>query len=471
MKERVVVTVLAACAAALSFAGLAAGSLAAFLTAPVVLLLVIQAAVISRGENPYVARRLVGAGFAAVALAVLCLGSGAVLAAATCGLAGIVVLRIAAQLALRFDPPPDGLERPRSGAGLVAGVVLDEGVKLLWETRSRTSPRSDFERLAADVRTAADRNHEEGWIGQPERSHLAPPPLEKAHRVERRIRGAGRALEVGFASEYEPLDGEIRESYLAVRSNRTASALLFQRDRGEPRPTLICVHGYGLSQPALLARIWDVAWFDQALGIDVALFELPLHGGRSVGRRSGEGFVDGHPLWTSAAIGQAVWDLRKLSGWLRAQGAPAVGVAGQGLGAYVAAVFSSVGDSLACSVPMLPVASLESFVWRQLSPRMRIDARAAGLSEPLLADAWARHAPLKMRPRVAHEARMVVGALADRIAPPAEAATLWEHWGRPAVHWMPGTHLWWTGRSAMRDALAAHLRDTLGAGHEPPPGK
>jgi hypothetical protein len=470
MKERFEVPLLAACAAGISLAGIAAGSLAAFLAAPVALLIAIQAAVISRGVTPYVARRLVGAGLAALALAVLCLGSGAILAAATCVLAGVGVLRCATQLALRFDPPPEGLERPRPGAGLVAGVVLDEGVKLLWETRSRTGPRSDFERLAADVRTAADRNHEEGWLGHPERSHLAPPPLEKAHRVERRVRGSGRALEVGFASEYEPLDSEIRDSYLAVRSNRTASALLFQRDRGEPRPTLICVHGYGLSQPALLARIWDVAWFDETLGIDLALFELPLHGGRSVGRRSGEGFLDGHPLWTSAAMGQAVWDLRKLSGWLRDQGAPAVGVSGQGLGGYVAAVFSSVGDSLACSVPMLPVASLESFVWRQLSPRLRVDARAAGLSESLLADAWARHAPLKMRPRVAHEARMVVGALADRIAPPAEASTLWEHWGRPTVHWMPGTHLWWSGRAAMREALAAHLRETLGADHESPSG-
>jgi len=461
MSERHEVPVLGACAAALSLAGLGAGSLAAFLAAPVALLVAIQAVVMRRGATPYVARRLVGAGLGGLALAVVCLASAAPLAAAVCVVSGVVVLRCASRLALRFDPPPEGLEPVVLRPAVAAGVVLDEGVKLLWETRSRTRPRADFERLAADVRTAADRNHEEGWLSHPERSHLAPPPLEKAQRVERPVRCAGPALEIGFASEYEPLDPEIRDSYLAVVPNRTARAVLFQRDPAEPRPTLLCVHGYGLSLPSLQARIWDVRWFDEVLGIDVALYELPLHGARSVGRRSGEGFLDAHPLWTSAAIGQAVWDLRKLGGWLRAEGAPALGVAGQGLGGYVAALFASVGEPLACAIPMLPVSALESFVWRQLSPRMRVDARAAGLSQPLLADAWARNAPLRVRPRVAHEARMVVGALADRIAPPDDAFTLWEHWGRPAVHWMPGSHLLWSGRAAMRDALGAHLRATL----------
>jgi len=67
-----------------------------------------------------------------------------------------------------------------------------------------------------------------------------------------------------------------------------------------------------------------------------------------------------------------------------------------------------------------------------------------------------------MRPRVSHEARLIVGGLADRIVPPAEVEALWEHWGRPSVHWVPGGHFARIGGGAMRARLASHLRATLG---------
>src|SRR3546814_11298950 len=50
--------------------------------------------------------------------------------------------------------------------------------------------------------------------------------------------------------------------------------------------------------------------------------------------RSGAGFLDAHPLATNAAFEQAIWELRRLAGWLRAQGAPALGAYGKNLGGY-----------------------------------------------------------------------------------------------------------------------------------------
>ena len=63
--------------------------------------------------------------------------------------------------------------------------------------------------------------------------------------------------------------------------------------------------------------------------------------------------------------------------------------------------------------------------------------------EPMPQEAfpWQVHAPLHRRSLVPRERRFVIGALGDRICPPAHAATLWEHWERPRMHWYPGGHL------------------------------
>lgn len=202
------------------------------------------------------------------------------------------------------------------------------------------------------------------------------------------VRGAAGAERLAFESEYEPWDEEIREAYQAVRANRTAVATLWRHADG-PRPTLICLHGYAMGRTAWDARAFDVRWLHRDLGLDVVLPVLPLHGPRARGRRSGEGFLGGHPLWTNAAFGQAVWELRRLAGWLRAQGAPAVGVYGLSLGGYTAALFASVERRLACAVPGLPFASLADLQLRDLSERQRLARDAAGVGRRLLEEVYA----------------------------------------------------------------------------------
>jgi pimeloyl-ACP methyl ester carboxylesterase len=41
----------------------------------------------------------------------------------------------------------------------------------------------------------------------------------------------------------------------------------------------------------------------------------------------------------------------------------------------------------------------------------------------------------------AKQRRMIIGGLGDRLAPPEQAKALWEHWGRPRLHWYPGNHM------------------------------
>jgi hypothetical protein len=450
-----------ASALVLALAALGSGPLASFVAAPVALLLVAQALAVRRGSGPDAPRRSVGLGLATLGFSLLFFAAARPGAALLVAAAGLALLLWGTHAALEFDSAPRGRMLPPGFDPLLhAGVAADETIRLGLELVRLRNPGAEHEQAAAEARVAADRNREQGWLDRPERAHPIPPPLEKPQLVSCRVRGSGAAERLSFASEFEPLDPEVRDEYLASRRNSIAQATLF-RDRRFPRPALIFVHGYGMGWAPLDARVAGVEGLRRDLGLDVALFTLPLHRARFPGRRAGSGFLEGYPLWTNAVMDQAVWDLRRLVGFLRAEGAPAVGVFGLSTGGLAAAVLASVEEGLACAVAMTAPVSLEALFWRLLGPARSAEVRAAGLTPHILKRAWARHAPLRLRLRVPHAARLVVGGLADRIVPPEQVDALWEHWGQPAVHWFPGTHVAWRQVAAIRQCIATHLRQTL----------
>ena len=258
-------------------------------------------------------------------------------------------------------------------------MAADEAMKWYWHATGLVSPPPEPLLWIASLRAAAERNRSSGVLDDPSRAHPTPPALEKhaLRRVE--LSGLPAAEELRFESEFEPRDPEIRERYLAVAPNRTARALLWRHAEG-PRPTLIVIHGYGMGRPAIDARAFDVVRLHEHLGLDVALVTLPLHGKRAAGRRSGAGFLDAHPLATNAAFEQAVWELRRLAGWLRAQGSPALGVHGMSLGGYTAALFASIERGLACVVPLVPAVSLQAVSRREPLARGAAHARGRSVS-------------------------------------------------------------------------------------------
>ena len=63
--------------------------------------------------------------------------------------------------------------------------------------------------------------------------------------------------------------------------------------------------------------------------------------------RSGALFPSANLVRTNEAFGQAVFDLRALAAYLRANGAPSVGAIGMSLGGYTTALWASVDPTLA----------------------------------------------------------------------------------------------------------------------------
>jgi hypothetical protein len=372
---------------------------------------------------------------------------------------GAVGAFVGVQRSLAFHPTVQPLPAPHSLRTSVA-VAADETLKWLWHVTYLVGKKPDRADWAADVRAAVERDRADGVLEEPGRAHPAPPPLEKCELRRRELAGLPAADLLSFESEFEPRDPEIRDAYLANTANRTGRAWVW-RHPGERRPVLLAIHGYGMGRPGFDARVLEVPWLFGELGLDVAMVTLPLHGARASGRRSGAGFLDGHPLVTSAALGQAIWDLRRIASWLREEGAPALGVYGMSLGGYTAALFASLERGLACAVPSVPAVSLVQVMAAGRPPEETRARRSAGVDDALLAEAWTSHDPLRHPPLVAPEGRLILAGVSDRICPPDQAEALWTHWEKPSIHWFEGSHLAPFGRRAMRERLGVHLRETL----------
>src|SRR5262249_1396975 len=148
--------------------------------------------------------------------------------------------------------------------------------------------------------------------------------------------------------------------YLAHVANRTAHARLRLGPR--PRPAVILIHGYLGGHYGMEERAWPVAWLDRK-GLDVALPILPFHAPRGDGRAPP--LPSGDPRVTNEGFRQAAHDIRALAAWLRARGAPSVGVMGMSLGGYTTALLATLEPTLAFAVPMIPLASVADFALEQ----------------------------------------------------------------------------------------------------------
>ena len=263
---------------------------------------------------------------------------------------------------------------------------------------------------------------------------------------------------VSFESEYEPWADEVgRDRWLGYTANRTAHARVF-RHTGPPRPWVMCIPGYRMGRVAIDIVGFQVAWLYGRLGLNVAIPVMPFHGPRRVGRRSGDGYMTGDFIDTIHAQAQALWDLRRLLTWIRAQDAPAIGVYGVSLGGLTTAMLASLEADLDCVVAGMPPACLAGLL-RDNSPALvqRL-IEYVGFRWDVVEQLLRVVSPLALSPRVPHDRRFLFAGIADSLAPRAQALALWRHWGRPRLAWYPGSHSSFMLEPAVREVLLEAFR-------------
>jgi hypothetical protein len=325
-------------------------------------------------------------------------------------------------------------------------MFLDELFFMSEVISARLAPAADVGRVAAEVEAGLRLYEQRGWLDDATGYHTEPPPLAGwSFRPQRRAWIPGlRNLSfehLACPSDYEPHPEEPgRERWLSYTPMRTAHAWLL-RHAGPPRPWLVCVHAYRMGFPLANVVAFPIDWLHRDLGLNLAFPVLPLHGPRKIGRRTGDGVFSGEILDTIHMQAQAVWDIRRLIGWLRTQGAPAVGVYGLSLGGYTTALLAGLEPHLDCVVAGVPHADYADLAHWNLQPLilrladgLRIDWNALGRLFRVVS-------PLAVTPRLPREQRFLFAACADRLVPPAHARDLWLHWECPRATWYEGSHV------------------------------
>jgi hypothetical protein len=229
------------------------------------------------------------------------------------------------------------------------------------------------------------------------------------------------------------------------------------RHTGPNRSWIVCVPGYRMGHPAIDFAGFRARWLYRELGLNVAIPVMPLHGPRRVGRRGGDGYLSGDFLDTIHAQTQAVWDIRRLIAWLRAEGAPGLGIQGVSLGGYTAALLASLEDDLDCVIAGIPAVDFLR-LFRSHAPAVLIDiASAIGIRFDRIEQLLRVISPLAHTPRVPRPKRYLYAGVADRLAPPDHALDLWHHWDHPRCEWYQGGHVSFLWEKNVQDLLREAL--------------
>lgn len=355
---------------------------------------------------------------------------------------------------------------PSSGAGVRAVAALDVELRTAVASLvSLSAIPATLLRGGGDHRAAAE--FYAGVSRTADADSLFPAPPKDTpvrNRTIARLRYAPAVTDVEsltFISPYRVLWPEIRQRFEAHSRNSIARAMHWRHEDG-PRPTIIFVHGFTGSPYRFNSEFFQLPWYYRH-GCDVVLAVLPFHGARNdlTGLFDGSGlFSDGMATFTEAML-QSITDLRVVVDYLESTGVEKVGITGLSLGGYVAGLMAEAEPRLHFAIPNCAVTDLGTLMdgWFPAGPLIGAGLKLGRIDRQTHMEAMRLHSPLRYPARLPTDRLFVIGGLADRLAPPEQSARLWDHWGRPRLHWFPGSHILHLRRAVYLREIGRFLRE------------
>ncbi len=271
----------------------------------------------------------------------------------------------------------------------------------------------------------------------------------------------GECKLLSFESPFEPVNFKLHDRYLRHKENRIACAQYWHHQDG-PRPTICVVHGF-MADPYWLNRVFlSLPWFYKQ-GYDILLYTLPFHGRRQwkYSPFSGHGYFSWGISHINETVAHSIYDFRIFLNYLESRGVKKFGVTGISLGGYTSALLAAVEERLYFSIPNVPVVSLFDLMlqWEPAGTVIRSGLKLANVSIIEGRHMMAVHCPLTYPSKIPKERLMVIGGAGDRLAPPKHSHLLWDHWGRPRMHWFPGNHVLHLDQGRYLKEMARFLQD------------
>ena len=349
-------------------------------------------------------------------------------------------------------------------ASLIAEALLDGSFGLIVQLMVGMPESQHVRRGHQEMYAMRDLLQSNGWFEDPAGYHRTPPDLRAPQITKRETGGLLRSTsysELVFESDYEPHPGEPgRERWLAHDDNGTAVAYMLEHERGD-RPWIVCVHGYGMGQPSVTIQGLVAEWLHEELQLNVLMPVLPLHGPRSSTRFSGGGILMPEYVNLMHLFSQAVWDIRRLVGWVRKRSDAPIGLHGISLGGYTVSLASAFIDDLACVIAGIPAVDFSALA-RDNEP-WAYQAYGGDLKTDwgLVTETMYPVAPLTFEPRVPQAGRFIYAGIGDRVTRPDQARALWRHWNKPRIDWMSSGHVMATLKSELKPILREIAADRL----------
>ncbi|MDG2307524.1 MAG: alpha/beta hydrolase family protein [Candidatus Binatia bacterium] len=304
---------------------------------------------------------------------------------------------------------------------------------------------------------------EGGWLQSPLGYHQRPAaPREWTLRDETAWYGATRQpyQHLEFDSGFQTRPGEPGgEEWVAKEHNQRQHAYVLEHE-GEPRPWLVCVHGFTMGTPMVNFIGFDVRRLHHELGLNLIFPCLPLHGPRSSTTMSGGELLQPDYLNVVHTFSQAIWDVRRTISWVRERGAPKIGIYGISLGGHNASMVSAMEPDLDCVIAGIPAVDFSSLARDNEPYIIRRYTDEFSVPWDLVRSISHVVSPLSFTPLAPRNRRFIYAGTADRVARPVHARALWRHWDRPKIHWFAGGHVLAIANPAARAFVEQSLRDT-----------
>ncbi len=362
---------------------------------------------------------------------------------ATLGLAALAVSIVAfiagGWCQIRLQPVVDEVPAPGPTPGYSVKVALDDA---MLGAMAFLTPLSTPEALRESVQDAEATHalfNELGYLEEPGRYHVTPPGIASCHLQPMRI-GGFDCEHLRFDSGFEP-DGRIpgHDRWLSYEQNRTAHAWILRRQ--QPAPWLVCIHGFGMGNPKQDFRIFQAGRIHERHGVNIALVALPVHGPRSPGGFNGDKFFSLSVVDFIHAETQAIWDLRRLIGWIRHQDATGISLFGISLGGYTSALLSGIERDIDSVITAVPPTDMMAHIENFASTAEKRRSAIAGVDMNRNRAVTSVISPLAFKPLVPREGRFIFGATGDQFVPIEQVHALWRHWDQPRITWATCGHV------------------------------
>ena len=219
-------------------------------------------------------------------------------------------------------------------------------------------------------------------------------------------------------------------------SNNTVRGKLFPAGADwRSKPSVILIHGYN-ADPAYRGVMRGWANRLAMRGVNGVLMELPFHlGRRPRGREDVRDFLSCDLLAIAQATHQSLLDLRALIAWLKANGAPKVGLWGNSLGGWLEGLLVCHSDAVDCAAFLTPVSRMD---------RALVEIDFAALVRRAVEENEFDVSRLNLeiyKPRLPAEQMLLVVGRDDQFVPLETMQHLSEIWGGVETAVLPHGHI------------------------------